>query len=92
MAQNFKIHSHRAENSIRLNLAGDFDGNSACELLHVIEQLNRKKIPIYIDTDGLHRIYDFGCEVFKKKICLANDPLDAPVFTGRYQARIAFQN
>ncbi len=46
MAQNFKIHSRQTENSIHLNLAGDFDGNSACELLHAIEQLNRKKIPI----------------------------------------------
>ena len=92
MAQNFKIHSRRAENSIHLNLAGDFDGNSACELFHAIEQLNRKKIPIFINTDGLHKIYDFGCDVFKKKLALVNDQGDTPVFIGRHQARIAFQN
>ena len=92
MAQNFKIHSRQTENSIHLNLAGDFDGTSACELLHAIEQLNRKKIPIFINTEGLHRIYDFGCEVFKKKLCLVNDRFDTPVFVGRHQARIAFQN
>ncbi len=92
MAQNFKIHSHREKNSIHLNLAGDFDGNSACELLHVIKQLNGKKIPIYINTDGLHKIYDFGCDVFRKKLALVNDRPDLPVFIGRYQARMAFQN
>jgi len=92
MAQNFRIHSHRSKNSIHLDLAGDFDGNSACELLHAIEQLNSKKIQLYINTDGLHKIHDFGCDVFKKKFPLANDQSGTPILIGRYQARMAFQN
>ena len=92
MAQNFKIHSHRSKNSIHLDLAGDFDGNSACELLHAIEQLNRKQTPIYINTDGLDKIYEFGCDVFKKNLPLMKDRLDPPTLIGRHQARMAFQN
>jgi hypothetical protein len=37
MATNFKISSHRTESKLHLNLAGDFDGSSAFELLNMLK-------------------------------------------------------
>jgi hypothetical protein len=39
MATNFKISSHRTESKLHLNLAGDFDGSSAFELLNMLKDI-----------------------------------------------------
>ena len=89
MAVNFKIVNQRTKRGIHLNLTGDFDGTSACELLHAIRQLDRNKKPICINTDRLHNIYDFGCEVFRKNMVSVKNRSVKPVFQGRHRARLA---
>jgi len=89
MAINFKIINQRTKRGIHLNLTGDFDGTSACELLHAIRQLNRDKKPICINTDRLNNIYEFGCEVFRKKMASVKDRPVKPVYQGQHLDRIA---
>jgi len=64
MAQNFKISTHRTIDNLYIRLMGDFDGNSAFELLNALwENLNGAKF-ILIDTYKLKEVYPFGREVF----------------------------
>ncbi len=64
MAQNFKISIHRTIDNLYIRLMGDFDGNSAFELLNALwENLNGVKF-ILIDTYNLKEVYPFGREVF----------------------------
>ena len=64
MAQNFKISIHRTIDNLYIRLMGDFDGNSAWELINAIrENLNNSKF-IQIDTGKLKKVYPFGGEVF----------------------------
>ena len=64
MAHNFKISTHRTIDNFYIHLKGDFDGNSAFELLNALwENLNGAKF-ILIDTYNLKEVYPFGREVF----------------------------
>jgi hypothetical protein len=64
MAHNFKISTHRTIDNLYVHLIGDFDGNSAFELLNALrEDLNSAKF-ILIDTYNLKEVYPFGREVF----------------------------
>ncbi len=64
MAHNFKISIHRTIDNLYIRLIGDFDGNSAFELLNALrEDLNSAKF-ILIDTYNLKEVYPFGREVF----------------------------
>ena len=66
MASNFQITSNRLEDSIHLNLYGDFDGSSAHELLNLLKNNSDDTLKIYIQTDGLKHIYPFGLNTFFK--------------------------
>ena len=64
MAHNFKIFMHRTSDNLHINLKGDFDGNSAFELLNILKENLNKAKHILIDTKNLKNIYPFGQEVF----------------------------
>ena len=38
MASNFHIFSYKTRDSLHLQLEGDFDGNSACELIETLKK------------------------------------------------------
>ena len=64
MAHNFKMNIHCRIDKLFIRLTGDFDGNSAFELLNALsENLNNTKY-ILIDTKKLQEVYPFGREVF----------------------------
>ena len=67
MAVNFRITLHRSSDSLHLNLTGDFDGSSACELINILQE-NRNGIKkVYIHTNGIRHIYPFGRGIFHDK-------------------------
>ena len=68
MASNFRFFSHRTKDSLHLKLYGDFDGNSALELLNVLADSGRDCHQIYIDTNDLNTIYPFGQDVFQNNL------------------------
>ena len=83
MASNFQITSNRFEDSIHLNLYGDFDGSSAYELLNLLKNYSYDTAKIYIQTDGLKHIYPFGLDTFLKNYRIINGCADRIVFTGK---------
>ena len=64
MAQNFKISIHRTIENLYIYLMGDFDGNSAFELLNALMENSDGAKCILIDTKNLKEVYPFGREVF----------------------------
>ena len=89
MAQNFKISIHRKIDSLSIRLMGDFDGNSAWELINAIrENLNNSKF-IQIDTSKLKKVYPFGREVFKSNLLIVKDRRIRIQFNGPNALRIA---
>lgn len=65
MANNFRVHSKKNhKQSLALQLFGDFDGTSACELIDILDDIARKEERVAIDTDGLKTVNAFGLDVF----------------------------
>ncbi|MFO7965228.1 MAG: hypothetical protein R6U50_14990 [Desulfobacterales bacterium] len=67
MAQNFKIDLQKQGSDILIKLKGDFDGSSALELCHVLEQHIEKNNQIIIHTSGLSEVYPFGLTIFSRR-------------------------
>lgn len=64
MAINFRISIHRKSDDLSIQLAGDFDGSSAIELLNTLQEQLHGCACISIDTSKLKKIYPFGRDVF----------------------------
>ena len=75
MASNFQIYSFRTRDSLHLKLKGDFDGNSAYELINVLNEAVSSLWEIFIDTNGLKTIHQFGRVVFEKNFSVLNKKL-----------------
>jgi hypothetical protein len=88
MASNFKIALNRNNNSLYLDLTGDFDGSSAAELINTLKEQNDSRAKVYINTDGLASLYPFGMDVFQKK-CNVNRLSRDLIFIGEHAAEIA---
>ena len=85
MAKNFRVCAKGSSNqSLALQLFGDFDGSSACELINVIEETIPISSKVAINTDGLRKINAFGLDVFLPRMsCLKSTRADIEV-TGRF--------
>lgn len=66
MASNFQILSYQTRDSLHLKLNGDFDGNSAYELINTIKDNGSNFYQVFIDTNNLKTIYAFGRNVLQK--------------------------
>ncbi len=66
MARNFKIQTRHNHRALHLQLTGDFDGSSACELLSALEDCLDTANRVYVHTKTLHEIHMFGRMVFEK--------------------------
>jgi len=66
MASNFQILSFKTKNSLHLKLNGEFDGNSAYELINALRDHGADFFQIFIDTNDLKTVHAFGREVFQK--------------------------
>ena len=68
MAQNFKMFISKRKGGWRdIELTGNFDGTSACELAIIINSLSKKSNKFKIKTANLNRIYRFGKEIWKNR-------------------------
>jgi len=66
MVSNFHIFSYKTRDSLHLKLDGDFDGNSAYELINNLRDHGVEFFQIFIDTNDLKTVHAFGREVFQK--------------------------
>ncbi len=89
MAANFKIKTSHIGDELHINLAGDFDGSSACELLNNLED-NRGNIRrILIDTNGLKDVHPFGQAVFENQLPSSGKFDRKILLVGKYAKKIA---
>ena len=70
MASNFQILSYKTRDSFHLKLDGDFDGNSAYELINALREDGAKFFQIFIDTNNLKTIHPFGQTVFQNNFTI----------------------
>jgi len=83
LASNFKIFSFETSDSLHLKLDGDFDGNSAHELLNTLKKYGDGFYQIFIDINDLKTIHPFGKEIFQKKLGAYKKQFDDIIFIGR---------
>ena len=85
MAKNFRICTREKNNrSMHIELVGDFDASSACELIRVLDKRVNCIKKVAIDTDGLRNINTFGVDLLLPRISgLTSRRADITV-TGRF--------
>ena len=85
MAKNFRVCAKESSNqTLGLQLFGDFDGSSACELINVLDESVKKSSKVAIDTDGLRTINAFGLNVFLPRMSWLNNTQANIEVTGRF--------
>lgn len=85
MAKNFRVCTKESGNqSLALQLFGDFDASSACELINVLEESVKRSSKVAIDTDGLRTINAFGLNVFLPRMSWLNKTRADIEVTGRF--------
>ena len=89
MASNFQILTFKTKNSLRLKLDGDFDGNSAHELINTLIEHSAGLWDIFIDTNNLKTIHPFGIDVFQKNLNGIQRELKNLIFVGANKHQIA---
>jgi anti-anti-sigma regulatory factor len=88
MASNFQILSYKTKNSLHLKLDGDFDGNSAHELINAIIDHGANFYQVFIDTNDLRTIHAFGRNVFQKNFRVLKQ-LSNLIFIGENERQLA---
>ena len=89
MAGNFKISARKFGGALQIDLAGDFDGSSAFELIHILEEKGQGVSKAFIHTAGLKHIYPFGRDIFHKHLRALNDQEMDIVFSGEKASQLA---
>jgi len=89
MASNFQIYSYKTRDSLHLKLNGDFDGNSAHELINILIEAGTGFWEVFIDTNGLKTIHPFGRAVFEKNLCILKKKLSNLIFIGENGHKIS---
>ena len=85
MANNFKLLSNKIKNRIRLQLYGDFDGSSACELINILKNNKNNSDQIFIDTNNLDTVHPFGMNVFKNNLNALKINMKNITITGKHR-------
>jgi hypothetical protein len=91
MALNFEISMHRNSDNLHLELSGDFDGSSACQLLNVLSQYSNGSQKIIIHTSCLGDICLFGRETFRCRLPGLKGGCSRILFTGDNASQLALE-
>ena len=84
MASNFQLLPYRNKVNLHLQLYGDFDGNSAFELINTLKKNGKDFIQIFIDTNDLDKLCPFGLDVFQNNNAMAKK-CSSFIFIGKYK-------
>ena len=85
MARNFRVFAKAInKQTMALQLFGDFDATSACELIDILDDVVKKNDKIAIDTNGLKTVNGFGLDVFIPRMNRLNSKWPEIMVTGRY--------
>ena len=87
MATNFQLFHFQSRDSLYLQMRGDFDGTSACELINTLKKQNRDYFEVFVDTNDLHQIDIFGIEVLENNLNMLFKNSKKLKFTGKHKHR-----
>lgn len=82
MASNFRIISYDFYDSLFLRLTGDFDGDSAHELINTLKEHIEGFSKIFIDTNELNTVYSFEKDKFIKNLVGIKKQVKNLIFIG----------
>ena len=91
MADNFRITVHRNSDNLHLKLVGDFDGNSASELMDLMRRSCPGTSRIFIHTSCVNDIHPFARSEFKSHLDLLNSHSISVVFTGENAFKLSHE-
>ena len=84
MSTNFKISKHRNGGNLHLKLSGDFDEDSAQQLLNVLAKRYTGVFRVIIHTSFLDRIHCFRKTKFQNHMNAIQGHETHVMFTGEY--------
>lgn len=85
MSPKFELSSHRTNDILHLQLVGEFDGSSACELIKKIREDGSGASKILVDTTGVQSVHPFGKIVLQNSLGQVSRKLIGLTFTGRHK-------
>lgn len=89
MGDTFQILIHRNETSLHLKLYGEFDGEAAQELLHIVKRRGRKSSRVFIHTSSLSEVHPVGTALFKERCKGFRGKSASLIFTGEHAHHLA---
>jgi len=85
MPQKFELSSHRTKDILHLQLMGEFDGSSACELLNKIKEKGSGTSQVLVDTSKVQSVHPFGKMVLQIRLSHVSRKLIGLTFTGKHR-------
>jgi hypothetical protein len=82
MSTHFQIKVKRNNGDLYVSPDGDFDGNSALQLINLLVETYDGKGQVFIDTHKLRNICPFGCGAFRDRFSQTQLPSHRLSFTG----------
>ena len=73
MASNFEIDCEWKRDTLYLDLLGDFDEDSACDLIEALKEKCQNASVVFIKAVGVANLDASGCDAFKKKVYVLKD-------------------
>jgi anti-anti-sigma regulatory factor len=64
----FWFHARLMDRSYRVQLYGELDGSSACQVLDAVAQAPAVASEVVVNVDGLTRVEAFGFEVLARRV------------------------
>lgn len=89
MSMNFQIDYKRENGDLYVSPVGDFDGSSAWELIHLIDEQYDGQGRVHIDTGRLCRVCPFGCNTFQCQFYKSRVPARQLLFRGKVGQALA---
>jgi anti-anti-sigma regulatory factor len=87
MAPNFRLNHFQGKDNLHLHMHGDFDGTSAHELTNALMNQNNKYSKVFIDTNNLKYIHNFGIDVFQTNLNMLLKKNRSFIFIGKHKHR-----
>ena len=89
MSADFQMTFRHSNDNLHVRVLGTFDGNSAHELINLLQAQYREGGRIFVDTAGLREVVPHGCAVFKNCLCRTQVPTTQLFFKGEKGADMA---
>ena len=90
MSTNFQLLTKYQGSDMHVNLAGDFDGSAAWQLIRTVLRAGKETERILVNTDKIRNILPFGVYMLDRLIRMNNIQRDRVIFQGDKAHAIGF--